>query len=62
MKTIKKSKNNNYIVAIPSYKRYNEITRKTLPTLKKGKVPVDKIYVSEAMKRFHKANENGIMI
>jgi hypothetical protein len=55
MKTIKKSKNkssknNNYIVAIPSYKRYNEITRKTLPTLKKGKVPVDKIYVFVASK------------
>lgn len=44
MKTIKKYKTD-YVVAIPSYKRYNEITKKTLPTLKKGKVPADKIYV-----------------
>jgi hypothetical protein len=44
MKTIKKYKTD-YVVAVPSYKRYNEITKKTLPTLKKGKVPADKIYV-----------------
>ena len=49
MKTIKKSKID-YVVAIPSYKRYNEITKKTLPTLKKGKVNKDKIYVFVANK------------
>ena len=48
-KTIKKYKTD-YVVAIPSYKRYNEITKKTLPTLKKGKVPADKIYVFVASK------------
>jgi len=49
MKTIKKSKLD-YVIAIPSYKRYNEITKKTLPTLKKGKVNKDKIYVFVANK------------
>ena len=37
-KSHKQTKNYNYIVAIPSYKRYEEITKKTLPTLKKGKI------------------------
>ncbi len=36
-KTIKKN-NIDYVIAIPTYKRYNEITTKTLPTLKKGKL------------------------
>ena len=47
MKTVKKSnkKSKGYVVAIPSFKRYNEITKKTLPTLKKGKVDKNKIYV-----------------
>ena len=43
-----------YIVAIPSYKRYDEITKKTLPTLKKGKVKKDKIYVFVANKQEEK--------
>ena len=34
-----------YVVAIPTYKRYNEVTKKTLPTLKKGGVPKNKIHV-----------------
>ena len=34
----KKSSNVDYVVAIPTYKRYNEVTTKTLPTLKRGKV------------------------
>ena len=41
----KHHKNINYIIAIPSYKRYNEINHKTLPTLKRGKVNRDKISV-----------------
>ena len=43
-----------YIVAIPSYKRYEEITKKTLPTLKKGKVKKEKIYVFVANKQEEK--------
>ena len=39
-----------YIVAIPTYKRYEELTKKTLPTLIKGKVPKNKIYVFVANK------------
>ena len=49
MRTIKKSKSD-YVVAIPSYKRWDEITKKTLPTLKKGKVNKDKIFVFVANK------------
>ena len=44
----------NYIVAIPSYDRSDEITKKTLPTLKKGKVNKDKIYVFVANKEEEK--------
>ena len=40
----------NYVVAIPSYKRHVEITSKSLPTLKKGKVPAKNIYVFVANK------------
>ena len=39
-----------YIVAIPTYKRYDEVTKKTLPTLKKGGVPKSKIHVFVANK------------
>ena len=39
-----------YVVAIPTYKRYDEVTTKTLPTLKKGKVPTNKIFVFVASK------------
>ena len=51
-KTKRKShkNNHNYVIAIPSYKRYNEITKKTLPTLKRGKINKDKIYVFVANK------------
>ena len=49
-----KKKNNidyvDYVVAIPTYKRYNEITTKTLPTLKRGKVDKKRIYVFVASK------------
>ena len=46
-----KNKNNiDYVVAIPTYKRYNEITTKTLPTLKRGKVDKKRIYVFVASK------------
>ena len=36
---------NEYIVAIPTYNRYEEINTKTLSTLKKGGVPKNRIYV-----------------
>ena len=49
MRTIKKTKSD-YVVAIPSYKRWDEITQKTLPTLKKGKVNKDNIFVFVANK------------
>ena len=39
-----------YVVAIPTYKRYNEVTKKTLLTLKKGGVSKDKIHVFVANK------------
>ena len=39
-----------YVVAIPTYKRYDEVTKKTLPTLKKGGVPKNKIHVFVANK------------
>ena len=39
-----------YVVAIPTYKRYDEVTKKTLPTLKRGGVPKDKIHVFVANK------------
>jgi hypothetical protein len=45
----KKSKSD-YVVAIPTYKRYDEITTKTLPTLKKGKVDKKRIFVFVASK------------
>ena len=43
-----------YIVAIPSYDRPNVIVKKTLATLKKGKVNKDKIYVFVANKQEEK--------
>ena len=66
MKTSKKSKRKshkksitsrslNYIIAIPSYKRWEEITKKTLPTLKRGKVNKNKIYVFVANKTEEKS-------
>jgi len=39
-----------YVVAIPTFKRYNEIIKKTLPTLQRGKVPKGKIHVFVANK------------
>ena len=45
-----KKKSFNYVVAIPSYKRWEEITKKTLPTLKRGKVDKNKIHVFVANK------------
>lgn len=59
MKTVKRKKSRgktkkkntiDYVVAIPTYKRYNEITTKTLPTLKRGKVDKKRIYVFVANK------------
>ena len=56
----KHHKNINYIIAIPSYKRYNEITHKTLPTLKRGKVNRDKIYIFVANKTEEKLYKQKI--
>lgn len=49
-KTKKKSASVNYVVAIPTYKRYEEVTTKTLPTLKRGKVDKKRIFVFVANK------------
>ena len=49
-KTKKQSSNVNYVVAIPTYKRYEEVTTKTLPTLKRGKVDKKRIFVFVANK------------
>lgn len=51
-KTIKKNNIDNvdYVVAIPTYKRYEEVKTKTLPTLKRGKVDKKRIYVFVANK------------
>ena len=46
----KKSSNIDYVVAIPTYKRYDEVTTKTLPTLKRGKVDKKRIFVFVANK------------
>ena len=46
----KNKSNIDYVVAIPTYKRYDEITTKTLPTLKRGKVDKKRIYVFVASK------------
>tara|TARA_A100001015_G_C14990494_1_gene713680 strand:- start:15 stop:815 length:801 start_codon:yes stop_codon:yes gene_type:complete len=46
----KNKSNIDYVVAIPTYKRYDEITTKTLPTLKSGKVDKKRIYVFVANK------------
>lgn len=49
-KRTKNKSNIDYVVAIPTYKRYDEITTKTLPTLKRGKVDKKRIYVFVANK------------
>jgi hypothetical protein len=49
-KRTKMKSNIDYVVAIPTYKRYDEITTKTLPTLKRGKVDKKRIYVFVANK------------
>jgi hypothetical protein len=50
----------NYVVAIPSYNRINEIINKTLTTLKKGKVSKNKIYIFVANKQEEKLYEENI--
>ena len=50
----KTSKKDNYVCAIPSYGRCKEITTKTLPCLKKAKVPIDKIHVFVASSKEEK--------
>jgi hypothetical protein len=49
----------NYIVAIPTYKRYEQVYNKTINTLLKGKVPSSKIYLFVANKsEYNKYKEN----
>jgi hypothetical protein len=49
-----------YVCAIPSYGRCQEITAKTLPCLKKGKVPREKIYVFVATKKEEKLYRDAL--
>jgi hypothetical protein len=49
-KKTKRKSTIDYVVAVPTYKRYDEITTKTLPTLKRGKVDKKRIYVFVASK------------
>jgi len=49
-----------YIVAIPTYKRYNEITNKTIPTLINGGVSKNQIYVFVANKTEEKLYRNKL--
>jgi hypothetical protein len=43
-----------YVVAVPSYNRWEEVASKTLTTLKEGKVPKSKIYIFVANKQQEK--------
>ena len=49
-----------YKVAIPTYKRSNELIKKTLKTLKDGGVNKDKIYIFLANKDEKKAYEDVV--
>ena len=49
-----------YKVAIPSYKRADALKKKTLETLKKGKVPASNIYIFVANKDEQKIYEEAI--
>lgn len=46
----RKQKTDDYVVAIPSYKRTTTLTEKSLATLKKYKIPSSKIYIFVADK------------
>ena len=50
----------NYVVAIPSYNRANEIVDKTLTTLLKGGVPKNRIYIFVANKEQEKLYDSTV--
>lgn len=50
----------NYVVAIPTYNRVEEVTNKTLRTLKDGGVSKNKIYLFVANKEQYKLYENNV--
>lgn len=50
----------NYVVAIPSYNRVDEVIHKTLHTLKEANIPKSKIYVFVANKQQYKLYEESV--
>lgn len=50
----------NYVIAIPTYNRVNEVINKTLKTLKEGDINKNKIYLFVANKEQYKLYEENI--
>ena len=50
----------NYVIAIPSYKRHNELSNKTLALLKKYKINPHNIFIFVANKTERKLYEENI--
>jgi hypothetical protein len=50
----------NFVVAIPTYNRVDEVTNKTLKTLKDGGVSKNKIYLFVANKKQYELYENNV--
>ena len=50
----------NYVVAIPSYKRHNDLSNKTLALLKKYKISPNKIHIFVANKKEEKLYEEKL--
>jgi hypothetical protein len=50
----------NYVVAIPTYNRVNEVINKTLKTLNEGNISSDKIYLFVANKEQYKLYESQV--
>jgi hypothetical protein len=57
---IKLSPPKDYIVAIPTYKRYQQVYDKSISTLIKGKVPASKIHIFVANKAEEKAYKEAL--
>ena len=57
-KTIRKKVK--YVIAIPSYKRWNELSKKTLPTLKRNNINKKNIYIFVANKTEEKKYKNQL--
>jgi hypothetical protein len=58
--TTKSTQNSDYIVAIPTYKRYQQVYEKSIKTLLNGKVPFSKIYIFVANKEEEKEYRNAL--